>query len=86
MGLLTWLIFGALAGWVASLIMGTSHRQGCLMNIIVGIAGAFVGGFIMQLATGRGIIIGFDLPSFLVAVVGAIVLLAIFGAARRPRY
>jgi uncharacterized membrane protein YeaQ/YmgE (transglycosylase-associated protein family) len=86
MGLLAWLIFGALAGWVASLIMGTSQRQGCLMNIIVGVAGAFVGGFIMQLATGRGIAFGFDLASFLVAVVGAIVLLAIFGAARRGRY
>ncbi len=86
MGLLAWLIFGALAGWVASLIMGTNQRQGCLMNIIIGVAGAFVGGFIMQLATGRGILIGFDLPSFLVAVVGAIVLLAIFGAARRGRH
>jgi uncharacterized membrane protein YeaQ/YmgE (transglycosylase-associated protein family) len=85
MGLLTWLIFGALAGWVASLIMGTNQRQGCIMNIIVGVAGAFVGGFIMQLATGRGIAVGFDLGSFLIAVVGAIVLLAIFGATRRGR-
>ena len=75
MGLLAWIIFGALAGWVASLITG--RRQGCCLNIIVGVVGAFVGGIIVQLATGRGVSMGFNLPSFAVAVLGAVVLLAI---------
>lgn len=83
MGLLTWIIFGALAGWVAGLITGTSHRRGCLTNIIIGVIGAFIGGLLMQLVTGRGFFFEFDLPSFAVAVVGAVILLAIAGSARR---
>jgi uncharacterized membrane protein YeaQ/YmgE (transglycosylase-associated protein family) len=80
MGIIAWLIFGALAGWVASLIAGTSDRQGCLLNIVVGIVGALIGGFIMSLfQEGRPWEFSFDLPSFLVAVLGAVVLL---GAAR----
>jgi uncharacterized membrane protein YeaQ/YmgE (transglycosylase-associated protein family) len=81
MGLLSWIIFGALAGWVASLITG--RRQGCCLNIIVGVVGAFIGGIIVQLATGRGIHIGFNLPSFAVAILGSVVLLAIAGLATR---
>jgi uncharacterized membrane protein YeaQ/YmgE (transglycosylase-associated protein family) len=77
MGLIAWIIFGALAGWVASLIAGTNERQGCLLNIIVGVVGAFLGGIIMQLLTGREFNFDFDLGSFLVAVVGAVVLLAL---------
>jgi uncharacterized membrane protein YeaQ/YmgE (transglycosylase-associated protein family) len=76
MGILSWIIFGALAGWIASLITGRSERQGCLMNIIVGIIGASLGGWMMSLFGGSGIT-GFNLPSFLVAVLGAVVLLAI---------
>lgn len=83
MGLLSWIVFGALAGWVASMIAGTSRRQGCLSDIIVGIAGAFIGGFIMELATGHGLTFGFNVRSFMVAVVGAIVLLVLVGATRR---
>jgi uncharacterized membrane protein YeaQ/YmgE (transglycosylase-associated protein family) len=85
MGIVTWIIFGALAGWVASLIAGTSRRQGCLMDIIVGVLGAFLGGFLMQLLTGRGLDLSFDLRSFGIAVVGAILLLVITGATRRRR-
>ncbi|MCA9950413.1 MAG: GlsB/YeaQ/YmgE family stress response membrane protein [Anaerolineales bacterium] len=76
MGILSWIIFGALAGWIASLITGRNERQGCLMNIIVGIIGASLGGWIMSLFGGSGVT-GFNLPSFLVAVLGAVVLLAI---------
>jgi uncharacterized membrane protein YeaQ/YmgE (transglycosylase-associated protein family) len=81
MGLLAWIVFGALAGWVASLLTGTSN--GCCLNILVGVVGAFVGGIIVQLATGRGFSIGFNLPSFAVAVLGAVVLVALSGLASR---
>jgi uncharacterized membrane protein YeaQ/YmgE (transglycosylase-associated protein family) len=83
MGLLAWIIFGGLAGWVASAITGT--RQGCCLNIIVGIIGAFIGGTIMELATGHGVSIHFNLHSFAVAVLGAVVLLAIASLATRDR-
>lgn len=85
MGLLTWVVFGALAGWVASILAGTNRRQGCLLNIIVGVAGALIGGLLLEFLTGRGFQIGFNLRSFVVAVVGAVLFLAITGIARRRR-
>jgi uncharacterized membrane protein YeaQ/YmgE (transglycosylase-associated protein family) len=75
MGLVSWLIFGGLAGWVASSMTGTRH--GCCLNIVVGVLGAFIGGFMMQGLTDEGFTIHFDLSSFAVAVLGAVVLLAI---------
>ena len=75
MGLLAWFIFGALAGWVASLIAGTNERQGCLMNIVVGVVGAMIGGFLMRLSPAQTVNFEFDLSSFIVAVIGAVVLL-----------
>ena len=83
MGLVTWIIFGALAGWVASMIAGTNQRQGCFLNIVVGVVGAFIGGLIMELLTGSDFSFGFNLRSFGVAVVGAVLLLAITGMNRR---
>ena len=85
MGILSWILFGALAGWVASILAGTNQRQGCLMNGVVGVAGAILGGFIMKLVTGGPMAFGWDWASFLVAVVGAVVLLAVTGASRRGR-
>ncbi len=82
MGLLAWIVFGALAGWVASMITG--RQQGCCLNIVVGVVGAFIGGIIVQFATGRGFSLGFNLPSFAVAILGAVILLAIAGLATRP--
>jgi len=76
MGLIAWIIFGALAGWVASKITGRDDQMGCLMNIIVGVIGAFIGGGLVDLFTG-GFTVGFNLVSFVVAVVGAVLLLAI---------
>jgi uncharacterized membrane protein YeaQ/YmgE (transglycosylase-associated protein family) len=86
MGLISWIIFGALAGWVASLAMGTSARQGCLMNIVVGVVGAFLGGLLVELLTGSGVHFGWNWRSFGVAVLGAVILLAITGWGRRRRY
>lgn len=85
MGPIAWIIFGALAGWVAGLITGNGKRQGCLLNIVVGIIGAFLGGFLMQLITGTPFRFDFDGSSFAVAVIGAILLLVITGAARGRR-
>lgn len=85
MGILSWAIFGALAGWVASLIAGTSNRQGCLLNIIVGVVGAFIGGFVVEFLTGGDFSFRFNLNSFLVAVLGAVVFLMVTGMARRRR-
>lgn len=74
MGILTWIIFGALAGWIASLIMKTNGEQGAFMNIVVGIVGAIIGGWLMSLVNGAAVT-GFNLYSMLVAVLGACVLL-----------
>ncbi len=69
-----WLIFGGIAGWIASMIMGTDAQQGLLMNIIVGIIGAFIGGFIARLL-GLGVGAGFSIVGLIVAVVGACILI-----------
>lgn len=80
MSILLWIVLGALAGWIASMIMGTS--QGVLMDIVVGIIGAVIGGWLMNYF-GQAGASGFDLYSLLVAVVGAVVLLAIVKMIRR---
>lgn len=75
-GWLGWIILGAIAGWLASIIMGTNKRQGCIVNIVVGIIGAIIGGLIMNFMGGQGVT-GFNLWSLFVAIVGSVVLLAI---------
>jgi uncharacterized membrane protein YeaQ/YmgE (transglycosylase-associated protein family) len=82
MNLLLFIVLGGLAGWLASIIMKTDARQGILLNILVGIVGAFLGGLIFNLLGARGVT-GFNLWSLLVALVGAVVLLAIVRAIRR---
>ncbi len=82
-GILSWIVFGALAGWVASLIAGTNRGQGWLENIIVGIIGAFVGGFLFGLLTGRETYFAWSIGSFVVAVIGALVLLFLLRLIRR---
>jgi uncharacterized membrane protein YeaQ/YmgE (transglycosylase-associated protein family) len=80
MGLIIWLIFGGLAGWIASKIMGTDAQQGILLNIVVGIVGAFIGGFIANNLLGLGTDFNtFNIGSFLIAIVGACVLLFLVG-------
>jgi uncharacterized membrane protein YeaQ/YmgE (transglycosylase-associated protein family) len=77
LGWLSWIIFGALAGWVASILTGNNSRMGCLGNIIVGIIGAFLGGWIYSLITGHPLIVGWNWTAFIVAVLGAVLLLAL---------
>ncbi len=84
MGILLWIIFGALAGWIASVIMKTNANQGTLMDVIMGIVGAVVGGFLMNLI-GQSGVSGFNLYSLVVAVLGAIVVIAIGRALQRNR-
>ena len=76
-GWLSWIVFGALAGWVASIIAGRNDQQGCLTNIVVGIIGAFLGGFLWNQLSGETVILGWSIGSFVIAVIGALVLLAI---------
>jgi uncharacterized membrane protein YeaQ/YmgE (transglycosylase-associated protein family) len=83
LGIISWIIFGALAGWVASMIAGTNREQGWLENIIVGIIGAFIGGLLFGLLTGQRTYFEWSIGSFVVAVIGAIVLLFILRLIRR---
>lgn len=75
MGIIIWIVFGALVGWIASLIMGTDRNQGALLNIVVGIVGAVVGGWLMSVVGETGVT-GFNLYSFAVAIIGAVVFIA----------
>ncbi len=81
MGIIIWLIVGGIVGWLASIIMRTDAQQGILLNIVVGIVGAFVGGLIF----GRGNINdgALTLGTFLVSLLGAVILLAIVNLVRR---
>ena len=83
MGIIIWLVIGGICGWLASIIMRTDAQQGILLNIVVGIVGAFLGGLIFS----RGDIndAPLDLTSFLVSLVGAVILLAIVNLFRRGR-
>jgi uncharacterized membrane protein YeaQ/YmgE (transglycosylase-associated protein family) len=74
-----WIIFGAIVGWIASAFMGTS--EGLVKDVILGIIGAVLGGWLMSFF-GKGGVTGFNLYSFLVAVLGAVVLIAIMRAIR----
>lgn len=76
MGVILWIIFGAIAGWLASVLMHTSSRQGTLYDIVMGIIGAVVGGFLMGLVGQPGVN-GFNLYSMAVAVIGAVVVIMV---------
>jgi len=81
MSIISWLLFGGIAGWLASLITNTDQQMGVMANIAVGIVGALLGGLIFNLLGGDGVT-GFNLWSVIVAVIGAVILLAILKAAR----
>jgi uncharacterized membrane protein YeaQ/YmgE (transglycosylase-associated protein family) len=74
-GWLSWIVFGLLAGAVARMVVPGKHRIGCLPTIAVGIVGALIGGLIGQVVLGHKVHFGFDLGPFVLAVIGAVVLL-----------
>jgi uncharacterized membrane protein YeaQ/YmgE (transglycosylase-associated protein family) len=78
MSWISWIVFGALAGWVASLLVSNKDRRsGCIINIVVGVLGAALGGFIYKAITKEPWDFSFSLQSFGVAVLGSILLLAV---------
>jgi uncharacterized membrane protein YeaQ/YmgE (transglycosylase-associated protein family) len=88
-GLIGWIVLGVIVGWAANLVVGGRDRrpQGCIVSVLVGVAGAFLGGYIYQFVTGHPRDIGFNFTSFGIALIGAILLLAVLrlfqGGSRR---
>jgi uncharacterized membrane protein YeaQ/YmgE (transglycosylase-associated protein family) len=85
MNIIIWLIVGGLIGWVASIIMRTDARQGILLNVVVGIVGAFLGGWFLSPLFGVSTInqSNFSIQSLVVSLVGAVALLGIVNLVRR---
>ena len=87
MNIIIWLIVGGLIGWLASLVMRTDAQQGIILNVVVGIVGALLGGFLLSPLVGAGTINqnNFSLPALLVSFGGAVILLFIVNMFRRGR-
>jgi uncharacterized membrane protein YeaQ/YmgE (transglycosylase-associated protein family) len=84
MSIIIWLIVGGIVGWIASLIMRTDARQGIFLNVVVGIVGAFLAGWLISPLVGVGTINqGISIASVVVSLIGAIILLAIVNLFRR---
>ena len=79
MNVLSWIIFGLLAGGIAKLILPGKDPGGCLVTIVIGILGALIGGFLSTELLGWGTVTGFNLRSFAIAILGGVVLLLIYG-------
>lgn len=81
MGLIITIVAGAVIGWIASMIMKTNAQMGAIANIICGIVGAFVGGFVadlLRIGGPRGA--GFSVPQFLIGIIGACIVIGIYKA------
>jgi len=85
MNLIIWLVVGGIVGWIASLIMRTDAQQGIVLNIVVGVIGALLGGWLLAPMLGTGTINSndFSLAGLLVSLLGAVILLAIVNLVRR---
>lgn len=82
MGIISWIVLGALAGWIASRMMNTNKSMGAMANITVGIVGAMIGGFVMNIFNRTGVY-SLNLYSLFVALLGSIILLAVIKAFSR---
>ena len=80
--IVVWVIVGAIAGWLASLVMGTNRSQGLLADIVIGIVGGVLGGFLLGALGIGGVVSGINLTSIVVAFVGAVILIALLRAVR----
>lgn len=87
MNIIIWLVVGGVLGWLASMVMRTDAQQGILLNVIVGIVGAMIAGFLIAPMLGTGTINqnDFSLSGLFVSFIGAVVLLAIVNLFRRGR-
>ncbi|MEP7280942.1 MAG: GlsB/YeaQ/YmgE family stress response membrane protein [Rubrivivax sp.] len=87
MNFIAWLIIGGIIGWIASMIMRTDGQQGVFLNVIVGIVGAFLGGWLISPLVGVPTINqdAFSLGALAVSLVGAVILLAIVNLFTRGR-
>lgn len=74
LNIILWVVFGAIAGWVASLILGTNEQQSLTTDVVLGIIGAFIGGLVFQLL-GFAPVTGFNIYSMVVAVLGAMIVI-----------
>lgn len=85
MNFIIWLIVGGVIGWLASIVMKTDGQQGIILNVVVGIVGAMLGGWLISPLVGAGTINqdNFSLPALLVSFLGAAILLAIVNLFRR---
>ena len=85
MNFIIWLVVGGVIGWLASIMMKTNGQQGIILNVVVGIVGSFLGGWLISPLVGVGTINqnNFSLPALLVSFVGAVILLAIVNLIRR---
>ena len=87
MSFIIWLIVGGIIGWLASLIMKTDAQQGLILNIVVGIVGSFLGGWLIAPLLGTGTVNSgdFSIMGLLASLIGAIILLAIVNLFRRGK-
>ncbi len=87
MNLILWLVIGGVVGWLASLMMRTDGQQGIILNVVVGIVGALLGGWLISPLLGAGTINqnDFSIMSIIVSLIGAVILLGIVNLVRRGR-
>lgn len=87
MNILIWLVIGGVIGWIASLMMRTDGQQGMLLNVVVGVIGALLGGWLISPLVGAGTINSndFSIAGLGVSLLGAVILLAIVNLFRRGR-
>ena len=76
MNIIAWIVLGLVAGWLAGMVM-RGGGYGLIGDIVLGVIGAFVGGWLWGLITGQDVMLGFNIPSLLIAVIGAVILIAL---------